>query len=132
MPKELTAEALAEYEVRWESIQATRPRDPTTHEPEAGTPGKAFMRWHNGMIDRILVLRRDRQWKMHVQRVHGGQTQTIEMDAIRTLEEILRELGERWPDHYPKGKTPEQLRDEWNPALLPLSITDAIWGVNSA
>lgn len=122
-------------EVRWELIQATRQRDGNTKEPIPGSPGKAFLRWQNGQLDRVLVLTRDRNFNCTVQRIVGGQQMTVKLSTLRTESEILALLKKRFPQHLPASKpNPKtgELPKGLNPSSLPREVIDVIWEVKKA
>lgn len=120
----------SENELRWDAIQRTRERDRTTGEPKPGSPGMAYVRWHNGMLDRVLVLARDIHYNVEVQRIIGGQRQKVKLGTIRTEGEILAFLKRRFPQHLPaaRGKNGAPA-PAFNPQTLPRTVIDEAWGV---
>lgn len=119
-------------EVRWERIQETRQRDSNTREAVPGSPGKAFLRWQNGQLDRVLVLTRDRNFNCTVQRMVGGQQMTVKLSTLRTESEILAFLKKFHPQHMPATKPNPKtgaLPKALEPSSLPREIIDAIWEV---
>jgi hypothetical protein len=115
-----------EHENRWKRIQATRKIDKSTGQPELGSHGKAFLRWHNSLVDRVLVMHKDDKWKVTVQRQQGGQVLAVPIDSLRTLDEVLESLKKNFPEYYPSS---EKGRIELNPAILPTGVINKIWGV---
>lgn len=118
-------------ELRWDSIQSTRRRDPNTQEAVPGSPGYAFMRWQNGLVDRVLVLTRDRNYNVEIQRTVGGQRLTVKLDSLRTESELLSFLKKKYPEHVPASK-PARFGGQmpvFNPSRLPRQIVDEAWGV---
>lgn len=116
----------SQQELRWKKIEATRKIDKSTGMPEIGSHGKAFLRWHNNMIDRVLVMHRDDQWKVTVMRLQGGQQMVVPIDSLRTLDEVLESVKASFPEFYPASA---QARAEINPATLPTGVINRIWGV---
>jgi len=122
-------------EVRWDLIQSTRQRDSNTNEPVPGSPGKAYLRWQSGQLDRVLVLTRDRFYNCTVQRMIGGQQMTVKLSTLRTEGEILTFLKKRFPQHLPATKpNPKtgELPKPLNPSTLPREVIDAIWEIKHA
>jgi len=122
-------------EIRWERIQDTRQRDANTREPVPGSPGRAFLRWQNGQLDRVLVLTRDRNFNCVVQRMVGQQQMTVKLSTLRTEAEILGFLKKNFPQHMPAMKPNQktgELPKPLNPSSLPREVVDAIWEVKKA
>jgi hypothetical protein len=117
---------LTEQELRWQRIEKTRKTDKATGQPEIGSHGRAFLRWHNGLVDRVLVMHKLEDWKISVMRLNGGQVLTVPIDSLRTLDELLEGLKAHFPEHLPAtGKG----REELNPAVLPIGVINKLWGV---
>ena len=112
-----------QLDARWALIEQTRPHDNNTGEAEPGSFGRAFMRWHNNSVDRVLVMRRVGQGNVKVQRMVGGQHIDVPLLALRTEGEILKHLQDRHPRHVPKS-----LKNWW-PGLLPIAIVRELWDV---
>lgn len=115
-----------EQELRWAKIQKTRKLDKATGQPEAGSHGKAILRWHNSLVDRVIVMHKDDNWNIAVMRQQGGQVLKVPIASLRTMDELLEGLKQHFPEHYP---VTARGREEINPAILPTGVINKIWGV---
>lgn len=122
-------------ELRWERIQETRNRSTNTGEPVPGSPGRAYLRWQNGLVDRVLVLTRDKNFNCTVQRLTGGQQMTVKITTLRTENEILSVLKAKFPMHMPASKPNPKTGHPPKPlnvAALPREVLDVIWEIKRA
>lgn len=113
-------------DIRWAKIQQTRERDPQTGEPVPGSFGRSYFRWHNNIVDRVLVMMRTGIDTARVQRMHGSQMIEVPIDSLRTEVEIYDFIAAKHRKHLP---TEAQIKQgNWNPNTLPVAIVMEIWG----
>ncbi len=115
-------------DTRWENIQKTRRRHPSTREPLPGSLGVAYyLNLASKTVERVAVVHRDKE-DAQCQRLSGGQLVMLPLSLIRTEDEIIDAVRKLDPDALPKKivRTPGAL-DRWNPLTLPRPLLARVW-----